>query len=390
MVTGIVCEFNPFHNGHEYLLRQIREHGAETIVCAMSGNFVQRGDFAVVDKFARAEMAVLCGTDLVLELPTPWAMAGAETFAKGGVELLHKAGCDALAFGSECGDLTALQTVAEGITAPDFMDDVRAELSRGVTFAAARQAALQKRIGDKAALLEHPNNTLAVEYLKAIATQKVDITPYTIHRIGAAHDGEAVGGYASATFLRELLKNGRTDAACELMPPAAVQVLHRESENGRLVDINNCEMAILSYLRRLQEQDFVPYDSGGEGLYHRLYDAVRSSTAWADLLFRAKTKRYPMARLRRMALSAYLDIRSTPAEIPYLRVLAANGQGRAHLRKLQDKGVPVLTKAADVAALGAAAEELFWAEARHTDLYTMAQQVPGAADREWRTTPVML
>lgn len=390
MVTGIICEFNPFHNGHEYLLRQVREHGAETIVCAMSGNFVQRGDFAVVDKFARAEMAVLCGADLVLELPTPWAMAGAETFAKGGVELLAKAGCDTLAFGSECGDLTALQIVAEGASAPGFMDAVRAELSRGVTFAAARQAALQKRIGDKAALLEHPNNTLAVEYLKAITNQKVDITPYTIPRIGAAHDGEAVGGYASATYLRELLKNGRTDATCEFMPPATIQVLRRETENGRLVDINNCEMAIVSYLRRLQEQDFAPYDSGGEGLYHRLYDAVRQSTAWADLLARAKTKRYPMARLRRMALAAYLDIRSTPAEIPYLRVLAANGQGRAHLRKLRDKGVPVLTKAADVAALGTAAEELFRAEARRTDLYTMAQQMPRTADTEWRTTPIML
>ena len=390
MFTGIICEFNPFHSGHEYLLRQVREHGAETIICAMSGNFVQRGDFAVVDKFARAEMAVHCGADLVLELPTPWAMAGAETFARGGVELLAKAGCDTLAFGSECGDLTALQTVAEGITAPDFMDDVRAELSRGVTFAAARQEALQKRIGDKAALLEHPNNTLAVEYLKAITNQKVDITPHTVSRIGAVHDEEAVGGYASATYLRELLKNGRIDTVCQFMPPAATQVLRRETENGHLVDINNCKAAILSYLRRLQEQDFVPYDSGGEGLYHRLYDAVRQSTAWADLLARAKTKRYPMARLRRMALAAYLDIRSTPAEIPYLRVLAANGQGRAHLRKLRDKGVPVLTKAADVAALGTAAEELFRAEARCTDLYTMAQQMPGTADTEWRTTPIML
>ena len=108
MVTGIICEFNPFHKGHQYLLRRAREHGAETVVCAMSGNFVQRGDFAVADKFARAEMAVRCGADLVLELPTPWAMAGAETFARGGVELLAKAGCDTLAFGSECGDLTAL------------------------------------------------------------------------------------------------------------------------------------------------------------------------------------------------------------------------------------------------------------------------------------------
>lgn len=390
MVTGVICEFNPFHKGHEYLLRQAREHDAETIVCAMSGNFVQRGDFAVVDKFARAEMAVRCGADLVLELPTPWAMAGAETFAKGGVELLAKAGCDTLAFGSECGDLTALQTVAEGITAPDFMDAVRAELSRGVTFAAARQEALCKRIGEKAAVLEQPNNTLAVEYLKAITGQKVNIMPYTIPRIGAAHDGKAVGEYASATYLRELLKNGKTDAAFELMPPAAVQVLHRETENGCLVDINNCEMAILSYLRRLQEQDFVPYDSGGEGLYHRLYDAVRSAATWEELLARVKTKRYPMARLRRMALSTYLELSAPPAEIPYLRVLVANGQGRAHLRKLQDKGAPVLTKAADVAALGAAAEVLFCAEAKCTDLYVLARQVPGMAESEWRTTPIML
>ena len=389
MVTGVICEWNPLHKGHQYLLDTVREHGAEIIVCAMSGNFVQRGDFAVVQKLARAEMAVDCGADLVLELPTPWAMASAETFARGGVSVLYAAGCDTLAFGSECGDPEALRRVSEGLLAPDFMDDVRRELSRGVTSAAARQAALQSRIGAEAALLEAPNNTLAVEYMKVIQTLKVDITPYTVTRLGAAHDGEPAGDYASATYLRRLIHSGKTEEACALMPPAAAAILRREAENGRLVDIKNSETAILSYLRRLPEEALARYDTGGEGLYHRLYDAVHGTAAWEELLAAAKTKRYPMARLRRMALAVYLTLEEPPEEVPYLRVLAANERGRAHLRKLRAAGAPVLTKAADVAALGDTAERMLRAEALRTDLYTLAYERPAVPGEEWRITPVM-
>lgn len=190
-VTGIVCEFNPFHLGHAYLLSRLRQRGADAIVCAMSGNFVQRGEPALVNKLSRGEMAVSCGADLVLELPTAWAMATAETFARGGVQLLKMAGCTHIGFGSECGDAALLQAAADTLLSPDLQADIRSELAAGITYAAARQQAVQARLGDGAAVLRQPNDTLAVEYLKACRQLETDMTPIVVSRVGASHDGKS-------------------------------------------------------------------------------------------------------------------------------------------------------------------------------------------------------
>lgn len=388
MVVGIVCEFNPFHKGHQYLLDTIRQMGADTVVCAMSGNFVQRGDAAIADKLIRAETAVRCGADLVLELPTPWAMATAETFAKGGVELLAMARCDTIAFGSECGDLDALQAVTDVLCGDNIMSTIKRHLESGVTYARARQLAVAEQLGEKAQLLESPNNTLAVEYLKALRKLEVDIKCITIPRIGGAHDGEAVGDIASASYLRKLIKSGENVE--KFMPSAAAEVLQKAAEQGSYpVDITLCERAILARLRSMAEDDFAAYDPGGEGLYHRLYDAVRQATTLDEVLTLAKTKRYPMARLRRMVLAAWLGLDSVPEKVPYLRVLAANEQGRKHLRVLQDSGAPVLTKPADVGKLGLDAEKLFREECARTDLYTLCKPKPLPVGSDWRLTPKM-
>ena len=389
MTTGVVCEFNPLHKGHQYLLDTVRQMGADTIVCAMSGNFVQRGDAAIADKLTRGEMAVRCGADVVFELPTPWAMATAETFAKGGVEMLALAGCDTIAFGSECGDIDALQTVADALCDENIMLTIKRHLESGVTYASARQMAVAERLGEKAQLLEQPNNTLAVEYLKAIRKLQVDIKCITIPRIGAEHDGDAVGEVASASYLRELIKSGKPVE--KFVPTAAEEVLRRAAEQGSYpVDITLCERAILAKLRSMSENDFAAYDPGGEGLYHRLYDAVRQGTTLDEVLTRAKTKRYPMARLRRMVLAVWLGMSETPEKIPYLRVLAANEQGRKHLRVLQDTGAPILTKPADVGKLGSEAEMLFREESIRTDLYTLCQPKAAPAGTDWRLTPKMI
>lgn len=389
MTTGIVCEFNPLHKGHQYLLDTVRQRGAETIVCAMSGNFVQRGDAAIADKAIRAEMAVRCGADLVLELPTPWAMSTAETFARGGVELLHMALCDTIAFGSECGDIDALQAVADVLCGENIMSTIKRHLESGVTYAKARQLAVGEQLGEKARLLESPNNTLAVEYLKAIRKLTVDIKCITVPRIGGVHDGEAVGEIASASCLRELIKSGKS--VDNYLPAAAAEILRKAAKEGTYpVDITLCERAILARLRSMSEDDYFAYDKGGEGLYHRLYDAVRQGTALDEVLSLAKTKRYPMARLRRMVLAAWLGLRETPEKVPYLRVLAANEQGRKHLRVLQDNGAPVLTKPADVGKLGEKAEKLFREECLRTDLYTLCQPKTMSTGTDWRLTPKML
>ncbi len=390
-VAGIICEFNPLHSGHAYLMGQLRQRGADAVVCAMSGNFVQRGEPALVNKLARAEMAVDCGADLVLELPTPWAMATAETFAKGGVQLLAMAGCTHIGFGSECGDAALLESVAGTLLSPGLQADIRSELAAGVTYAAARQKAVEARLGDAASVLRQPNDTLAVEYLKACRRLEVDITPIVARRVGAGHDGAPLEGYASATYIRQLVRQGKGESAFSFMPEAAAAVLARELAAGRVTDSRHVERAVLARLRQMSEEEFAAYDGGGEGLYHRVYDAVRRCATVEELLAAVKTKRYPAARLRRLVLAAWLGLPKAPETVPYARVLAANETGRALLRQMRRAGRPVLTKAADVAALGPAAEALFRQEAAYTDLYTLAyddltQSRPGS---DWRLTPVM-
>ena len=393
MRIGIICEFDPLHNGHSRLLSHARALGADTVICAMSGSFTQRGSFAALSKTARAEMAVSCGADLVLELPAPWAMSPAESFARGGVELLALAGADTLLFGSECGDLPALQRLADALDSSDFSASLTAAGDSGATFAARRQAAVSALLdADTADLLEHPNNILAVEYLRALHRAAAPMTPCTLRRDGAAHDGAPDGDTASASHLRALLRQGAGEAACAYMPAPAAAILRRELAARRVTDPALCERALLARVRTMTAEDWRLYDTGGEGLYNRMYRAARAARTVEELLAAAKTKRYPLSRLRRMVLAAYLQLPSPPAAMPYLRVLAATAAGRAHLRTLRDSGAPVLTKPADVSALGAEAEAIFALEARCTDIYVLARPdlAQAAPAEDYRTTPLKI
>ena len=385
--VGVVCEFDPMHLGHERLLRQAKADTGLPVVCAMSGNYIQRGGMACLNKFARAEMAVLCGADLVVELPTPWAMATAERFADGGVSLLAGCGVKHLYFGSECGDIAALDAAAEALLREEFQADILRELQTGLSYAVARQAALEKRIGRSASLLSQPNNTLAVEYLKAIRRRELPLSAATVRRTDGGHHGAA-----SASQIRALLAAGQAADAFALMPPAAAGILGREMKKGLApADPARLETAMLARLRLMDEADFAPYDGGGEGLYRRVYQAVQRSGSVEEILTLATTKRYPTARVRRMLWAAFLNLEPPSAEVPYIRVLAATEAGRKLLRQMQHSGVPVLTKAADVGRLGPAAQSLFTREARRTDVFALACPInPSVCGEDWRHTPVMV
>ena len=223
-VAGIITEYNPLHSGHVHLMEEVRRLlGPETaVVCVMSGNFVQRGDFAIVGKHARARAAVESGMDLVLELPLPWAVASAERFADGGVQVLLGTGLVShIAFGSECGDADALERAAKALLSPELGGFVRRELTRGDSYAAARQRALRAMLPtEDAALLESPNNILGVEYCKALLRRDSAIRPLTVRRRGTGYHGtELEGGVASATMVRSLLRNGERERALDLMAP---------------------------------------------------------------------------------------------------------------------------------------------------------------------------
>ena len=400
-VAGIIVEYNPLHSGHLRLVEKARELlGADTaVVCAMSGNFVQRGDFALLRKHVRARAAVESGADLVLELPLPWAVSSAEGFADGGVQVLCATGVvDHLLFGSECGDAGGLMRAAAALTGPGFQAHLKRELPGAVSFAAARQRALAAVASEEdAALLRQPNNILGVEYCKALLRQGAPIRPVTVRREGSGHDGRLLPGtHPSASGIRALLRQGAREEALALLPPAMRRLYEAEEAAGRApVFWENSERAILARLRAMTAADYAALDRGREGLWNRLYAASRTAASLPELLAAAKTKRYAMARLRRMVLWAYLGLTpdDVPARLPYLRVLAANEAGCRLLAAMRGKAaVPVVTKPAQVRRLPPEARRLFGLEVRASDLYTLAYPdlAAAAGGQEWRDGPVIV
>ena len=398
--AGIILEYNPLHSGHLYQLEETRRLlGPDTaVIGVMSGDFVQRGDFAIVRRQARAKAAVESGVDLVLELPLPWAVGSAERFADGGVAVLEAAGLvDRLIFGSECGDAAALERLAKVLLSEEFPQTLKTELAEGVSFAAARQRAVEQlAAAEDAALLEQPNNILGVEYCKALLRRNSAIRPLTIRRKGTGYHGtELEENLPSATMLRELLRGGQREKALSLMAPAMRAAYEEEERFGRApVLLETCERAILAKLRSMSEEDFARLDEGREGLYHRLYEASRRAASLEEILEAAKTKRYAHARLRRMVLWAWLGLipADFPQEIPYLRVLAANQTGRELLGRMRETAsVPVITKPQHVRRLSPEAQALFELESRAADLYALAYPDLSAAvgDSLWREGPVI-
>ena len=379
--TGIIAEYDPFHNGHAAQLAAVRAAGAQCIAVCMSSGAVQRGGVPILPESVRVRAALDAGADLVVALPAPYACATAEQFAAAGVHLLAALGCDTLAFGAETPDAAALLDTARLLDGEELNARIRQNLATGMTYAAARAAAADALHPGTGGLLRTPNNILGIEYCKALLGQNAPLRPVTIRREGSAHDGAlAPDTHPSASGLRALLRQGKREEALSLLPPAMARAYELEEAAGRApVFWENSHRAILARLRSMTAADFAALDQGREGIWNRLYDASRAAASLPELLAAAKTKRYAMARLRRMVLWAYLGLTpgDMPERVPYLRVLAANGTGCRLLSRMREAAaVPVLTKPADVSLLGAEAEALFAVESRCTDLYVLARPDP--------------
>ena len=361
--VGIICEYNPFHNGHLKQLRAI--DGVK--VCLMSGNYVQRGEPALLDKFARAKAAVLCGADLVLELPLTYAISSAEGFAAGGVEVFTRMGCiDTLCFGSESGEISSIMSTAELLLTENFQDALRRALVGGVSFPRARQNALEALGGD-GSVLEAPNDILAVEYCKAILRQQSPIKPMTVRRTGSYHES-AERENPSASVLRT-----RSDWH-SFVPEAALHVFGSVPR----YTVKAGERAWLARLRAMTEEEFARLPYGSEGLWRKVMRACRTEATLKDILNAAKSKRYTHTRLMRMLLCAYLGISAEmlPQRAPYVRVLAMNAQGAAVVRKARKNGTIPLIHA------GERAEQPYAALERRADaLYGLfCENQPARAD----------
>ena len=329
MTVGIICEYNPLHLGHKKQIDRIREvFGPETtVVCAMSGNFVQRGFPAILHKSSRARAAILSGADLVLELPVTTALSSAEGFAAGGVRILGNL-CDYLCFGAESADTEALMETAQALLSPDFPPLLRQELDTGKSFPAARQAALEQ-MGISGDLLSQPNNILGVEYCKAILSQGCDMKPFPIHREGSYHAEIADSENPSATAVRNLMLIAHNWRSC--VPKQVREIF----DNAPLHAISAGERAILAKLRTMTDAEFEALPYGSEGLWRKFMHACRQESTLEAIIAATKSKRYTRTRIDRMVMCAFLGITKDllEAEVPYTRVLAFNDRGREILKK---------------------------------------------------------
>ena len=398
--VGITAEFDPFHLGHRYLLRAVRRAFPERgIICVMSGQFTQRGSAAAVDKLARAEMALRGGADLILELPVLWASASAETFARGAVQCLLDTGVvDTLAFGSEAGELSQLRQAAETLDSEAYQPLLRAGLDQGLSFAAARQRAAEALSGAAGSCLAGANNNLGVEYLRVLRYWgRPELNAFTVPRRGAAHGSlEEESPMVSASRLRAWMAEGAWERLEGCLPPESLALLLREQEQGSCpARLERCESGILARLRAMTEDELTQLPDWEPGLERRLSRAARESVTLAELYDRAKTRRCPEARVRRMVLWAFLGLtpEQRPERVPYLRVLGCNDRGRSLLRAMKKTAsLPILTKPGQVRYLDETARQVFSLEARGDDLWRLCLPQPEQrrGGREWLRGPVIL
>lgn len=396
--AGIVCEYNPFHKGHEYHLAETRKKlGEETaIICVMSGNFVQRGSIASFNKHARAEAAVKCGADLVIELPLFWSAAPAEKFATGAVSLMESTGvCDYISFGSECGDKEKLSEIVDALTDGSIDELIREELSKGVTYAKAREAAVEKITGVLNPVMHSPNDILGIEYMKAVKKLGSKMEPVLIKRKGAEHDGEtSAEGYLSASAIRKLMLSG--EKCAEFMPKEAYEIFEREINAGRgPVDMSACEQAVLYRLRTMTDRDYESLPENSEGLYKRLMKNGREKSTVSEVMSDTKSKRYPMSRIRRMVLNSWLGVTDFDGKglPPYISVLAMNKRGMEILAEMKEKAsLPIVTKPASAKDLEDRAAMVYTKCARADDLYALcySEKTQRTGGRTWRQSPVII
>ena len=365
-IAGVIAEYNPFHNGHRFHLRRTREEsGCDGVAVCLAGNFTQRGESAALSKWTRARMALLCGADLVFELPALFAVRTADFFARGGVGVLAGLGCDALSFGCETDDLALIETLAQlRESEPEALSrGVRRRLETGMSHARARGEALAEYLGMDAETLGAPNLTLAVEYLRCL--RGTNTRPLAVRRVGAYHD-RALGEICSATAVRRALAAG--EDVSRAVPAACLPLLPATPRQG-------LDMA---FLYRLRQGGFSLPDAG-EGLDGLLVRAARESGTLEEAVGRAKSRRYTRARVVRAAAHAAAGISAELAAAyvgpPYARLLGMREGAEMILRELSRRAsLPIVSDPSRLRG-----EPCFEAECRVTDLWALGE--PESRDR---------
>ena len=365
MTTGIVCEYNPFHNGHLYQIERAKAMGSDSIVCVMSGNFVQRGECAFFDKHTRAKAAIMSGADVVIDLPTPWAMASAETFARGSIGLLESFGIDALSFGCESDDENLLRACASKLSDEDTGRLIRQYTAEGATYPTAVSMALTETLGEMAGeIISSPNNTLAIKYIRHLS-DSIKLLP--VKRIGADHDSDrAKDSTASASLIRS---KGLKESLSYI--PENLITLY---ESADTYSLSYGERAILSALRFMDKSEYPDYVSDNSGLGMRIHDSIQTADSLNTLYSLAKSKNYTHSRVRREVMNLYLKVKREYSEgiPPYIKILAVSEKGLLLLSKAKENSdLPIITKCSEAKNLADKAKEIYEAECRNTDLFSL-------------------
>ncbi len=384
-ICGIICEYNPFHNGHAYLMEHAKaESGCDALVCMMSGNFTQRGEAAVLDKYTRAGHAVLAGADAVVELPTVFALSPAEIFAKGAVRLLNAIpGFETLAFGSEEADrerfLSAAKTTSE--ESRGFRRVLKLHLKAGKSFTRARSDALiETGSGDAAALLQSPNNILGVEYQKALFACGSLAAILPVKRTGAGYsDAELYKNFSSATAIRSAVLEGKERAVRKNVPEFVADDLFTSATDGAAFK----QIAVYAALTQSAEQLARTLDCS-EGLENRIKALAKDNPDYDVLIEKATTKRYISSRIRRILAAAALGIteelvRKALRAPLYLKVLAVkNSRADEMLAELCRAAFPAITRKGDLSRLSGAAKEVYEKDVLAADLYGLIAGKPAS------------
>lgn len=380
MAVGIIAEFNPFHNGHKYLINTAKEITGESVVVIMSGSFVERGGIAVTDKFTRAKAALLCGADLVIELPVTFSHNTAQKFAFGAVTTLAACGIiNHIAFGSESGDIQKLTNAAQIISdePTEVSQKIKELIASGISYPKAREKAYEKHIDTS--VLKTPNDILALEYIRAIHTNNFDITPIAIKRIGTEHDSSKIfDNTASASEIRRRILIGENIKPYTPYPDFDVY-------NPDILDI-----PVILNMRLTTPQKLAQINEVSEGLENRFIAAANIHSTLPQLCDAVKSKRYTLSRIRRIAYSALLGLTKEVAGLSpsYIRILGMNENGKKLLKEMKNKAsLPIIIKPADYKG-----DTIFNLNSKAEDIFSLCapKQELRIGGNDLRRTPIIL
>lgn len=391
-ITSVICEYNPFHLGHAYQLSEMKKRENAAVIAVMSGSFTQRGTPAILSKYERAKTALLCGADLVLELPFPFSSARADIFGASGVKILSSLGCvGEICFGSETGDIHALLQTDARISSEEYTHalSLKLEQSRSLSHHAAMSEVYTELYG-KDESLSGSNDLLALSYLAALRKENSTITPHAVQRIGETYNGKGTG-LSSATSIRHMLREGDFEKIERSVPKATLESMQKAVTSGEIADEEKL-YSLFALLARTREGSLRHIPDIPDELIYRMIKSAKTAKNTEEFLSLAKTKLYSPSRIRRGMLYAIMNVKNGDFEsVPYTTVLAANETGRAILSRIRKTSdIPIITKPADAVRFGEKVAAAFSLSAKADSIWELLLTTPASGERMMREHPRML